>query len=161
MHKTPSKLETVNDIDGRITNFFMQLRERPFELVQQIELTPWSQDEFQRCRETAGRLPPSAGLPDRCKSTRSVTSTGSADSRSSSARSLRALRNRSDALGRDTLPALARWSNEDQFEPAGVFAESSECAVRWTLARGGVVWALEAIGWAFCPNSNGLGELFC
>ena len=53
MHKTPCKLETVNDIDGRITNFFMQLRERPFELVQQIELTPWSQDEFQQCREAA------------------------------------------------------------------------------------------------------------
>jgi DNA adenine methylase len=47
--KEPSTLETYNDLDGRLVNFFRVLRERPDELVKQINLTPWSRREYEFC----------------------------------------------------------------------------------------------------------------
>ena len=47
--KPLSKLETVNDIDGRIVSFFEILRTQPHELIQAILLTPWAEEEFQIC----------------------------------------------------------------------------------------------------------------
>lgn len=51
--KQPSKLETYNDLDGDIVNFFRVLRDRPLELVQLVKLTPWARDEFAACMEDA------------------------------------------------------------------------------------------------------------
>ena len=48
-HKPKCKLETVNDIDGRVVNFFEVLRERPKDLIELIHLTPWAKDEYLRC----------------------------------------------------------------------------------------------------------------
>ena len=39
-NKPPSAIETVNDIDGDIVNFFTVLREQPEELARLIDLTP-------------------------------------------------------------------------------------------------------------------------
>lgn len=49
--KEPSKLETYNDLNDKIVNFFRVLRERPDELIQQIKLTPWARSEFEYCIE--------------------------------------------------------------------------------------------------------------
>lgn len=43
--KDRAKIETVNDIDGNVTNFFEILRDKPSELIQSLRLTPWSRDE--------------------------------------------------------------------------------------------------------------------
>lgn len=48
-NKSMAKLETVNDSDGRVTNFFAVLRSVPDKLIAQISLTPWSEEEFEDC----------------------------------------------------------------------------------------------------------------
>lgn len=53
-NKPPSAIETVNDIDGDITNFFKVLRERPEELAEAISLTPYSHDVFDDAHENRG-----------------------------------------------------------------------------------------------------------
>lgn len=45
-----SPIEVINDRDGDVVNFFRMLRERPEELIRQIELTPFARSEW----ETAG-----------------------------------------------------------------------------------------------------------
>ena len=45
--KTPSRVETYNDLDGDVVNFFRVLRDRADELVRSIRLTPWSRTEFE------------------------------------------------------------------------------------------------------------------
>lgn len=45
-NKRPSKVETINDIDGQVINFFRMLREQPDELARLIELSPWSREEY-------------------------------------------------------------------------------------------------------------------
>jgi DNA adenine methylase len=47
--KEPSRLETYNDLNGSLVNFFRVLREKPDELVHQINLTPWSRREYEFC----------------------------------------------------------------------------------------------------------------
>ena len=47
--KEPSKLETYNDLNGRIVNFFRVLRDEPEELIRLINLTPWARDEYEFC----------------------------------------------------------------------------------------------------------------
>jgi len=47
--KEPSKLETYNDLNGDLVNFFQTLRDRPDDLVEKIKLTPWARDEFTAC----------------------------------------------------------------------------------------------------------------
>jgi DNA adenine methylase len=44
--KERSLLETINDRDGEITNLFTQIRERPQELIDLLQNTPWSRDEY-------------------------------------------------------------------------------------------------------------------
>lgn len=51
--KTPSFIETINDIDGDIVNLFKVCRERPEELSRMIELTPWSRAEYIACADPA------------------------------------------------------------------------------------------------------------
>lgn len=42
-------IRTANEINGEITNFFLQLREHEDELVRMLELTPYSELEYQKC----------------------------------------------------------------------------------------------------------------
>ena len=48
LQKDPAKLETYNDIDGRVVNFFEILRSQRDKLLDQIRLTPWSRREFEK-----------------------------------------------------------------------------------------------------------------
>ena len=53
-NKAPSAIETVNDIDGDITNFFKVLREQPERMAEAISLTPYSRDVFDDAHENRG-----------------------------------------------------------------------------------------------------------
>lgn len=46
LNKEPSPVETYNDIDGEVVNFFRVLREDKDALIEQIALTPFSREEF-------------------------------------------------------------------------------------------------------------------
>lgn len=46
LNKEPSPVETYNDIDGEVVNFFKVLREEKETLIEQIALTPFSREEF-------------------------------------------------------------------------------------------------------------------
>lgn len=56
-NKPPSAIETVNDIDGDIVNFFTILREQPEELARLIDLTPYSRDVFNDAHHNRGSDP--------------------------------------------------------------------------------------------------------
>ena len=47
--KEPAPLETINDLNDKIINFFRVLRASPEELVKQIRLTPWARKEYEYC----------------------------------------------------------------------------------------------------------------
>lgn len=51
LNRKPSPVETYNDIDGEVVNFFKVLREKPEELIRLIGLTPFSREEFHRAVE--------------------------------------------------------------------------------------------------------------
>lgn len=51
--KTPSYIETINDLDGNVVNLFRVCREFPEELSKAIAMTPFSRDEFQACYEAS------------------------------------------------------------------------------------------------------------
>lgn len=51
LNREPSPVEVYNDLDGEVVNFFKVLREHPNELVQQLNLTPYSRLEFVRSCE--------------------------------------------------------------------------------------------------------------
>ncbi|MBQ3503157.1 MAG: DNA adenine methylase [Oscillospiraceae bacterium] len=53
-NKPPSAIETVNDIDGDIVNFFRVLRECPQELAADIAMTPYARDVFNDAHENRG-----------------------------------------------------------------------------------------------------------
>lgn len=53
LQKPRSPIETVNDLDGAIVNFFQVLRDRPGELVDKIKLTPWARAEYRLSYEPA------------------------------------------------------------------------------------------------------------
>lgn len=46
LKKPAVKLETVNDLNGRVTNYFKVLRDRGAELIRALDLTPWAVDEY-------------------------------------------------------------------------------------------------------------------
>ncbi len=46
LNRQPSPVETYNDIDGEVVNFFKVLRENKDALIEQIALTPFSREEF-------------------------------------------------------------------------------------------------------------------
>jgi DNA adenine methylase len=46
INRDPSPVETYNDIDGEVVNFFRVLREQRDELIEAIGLTPFSREEF-------------------------------------------------------------------------------------------------------------------
>lgn len=45
-NKVPARIETLNDLDGNVVNYFRVLREQPYELIRLIELTPYGRDEY-------------------------------------------------------------------------------------------------------------------
>lgn len=53
-NKQPSPIETVNDIDGDIVNFFKVLKECPERLADAISMTPYSRDVFDDAHENRG-----------------------------------------------------------------------------------------------------------
>jgi DNA adenine methylase len=46
INRRPSPVETYNDIDGEVANFFRVLRDQTDELIKVIALTPFSREEF-------------------------------------------------------------------------------------------------------------------
>ena len=46
LNRPPSAVETYNDIDGDVVNFFRVLRDRGDDLIRSISLTPFSREEF-------------------------------------------------------------------------------------------------------------------
>ncbi|MBN2379716.1 DNA adenine methylase [candidate division WOR-3 bacterium] len=46
LNREPSHVETYNDIDGEVVNFFRVLREQKEQLIEAIGLTPFSREEF-------------------------------------------------------------------------------------------------------------------
>jgi DNA adenine methylase len=46
LNRAPSLVETYNDLDGEVANFFRVLREEKNQLVEAIGLTPFSREEF-------------------------------------------------------------------------------------------------------------------
>lgn len=59
LNRTPSPLETYNDLDGEVVHFFRTLRSEPEALVRAIALTPFSRREFADALER-----PPRSLPD-------------------------------------------------------------------------------------------------
>lgn len=53
-NKAPSKIETVNDLDGQVVNLFRVIRDRPEELAEKIRWTPYSRQEYYDSYETTG-----------------------------------------------------------------------------------------------------------
>lgn len=49
--KPPAEVETLNDANSRVTNYFWQLRDNTDELTRRVALTPWSEDEYYACQE--------------------------------------------------------------------------------------------------------------
>jgi DNA adenine methylase len=46
LNRDPSPVETYNDIDGEVVNFFRVLRDQHDELIRAISLTPFSREEY-------------------------------------------------------------------------------------------------------------------
>jgi DNA adenine methylase len=58
LNRSHSAVETYNDIDGEVSNFFRVLREKGDELVRAIGLTPFSREEFFiACSTNGHRIP--------------------------------------------------------------------------------------------------------
>lgn len=51
LNRKPSPVETYNDLDGEVVNFFRVLRDRNEALIRAIGLTPFSREELQRAAE--------------------------------------------------------------------------------------------------------------
>lgn len=45
--KKPSRIETINDLDGEIVNLFRVIRERSEELERAVALTPYRRKEYE------------------------------------------------------------------------------------------------------------------
>lgn len=50
-NKSPARIETLNDLDGNVVNYFKVVRERTDELAVQLKMTPYSRDEYYRACE--------------------------------------------------------------------------------------------------------------
>lgn len=48
-NKIPARIETINDLDGNVVNYFRVLREKPEELCRALELTPFAREEYRSC----------------------------------------------------------------------------------------------------------------
>ncbi len=63
LNKPVSALETANDINGDVVNFFKVLRNQPDELITLLELTPVSRDEY----NSSWEIPESADELERAR----------------------------------------------------------------------------------------------
>ena len=52
--KNPSPHELLNDLNSAVVGFFRVLRDRPDEILRQLELTPWSREEYDHSHEVTG-----------------------------------------------------------------------------------------------------------
>jgi len=57
LNRAPSPVETYNDLDGEVVNFFRVLRDEKDKLVEAIGLTPFSREEFARACRIDPELP--------------------------------------------------------------------------------------------------------
>jgi len=55
LNKEPSAVETFNDLDGALVNFFKVLRDKPGELIEKLYGTPFSREEFTEAYMSRGR----------------------------------------------------------------------------------------------------------
>lgn len=55
LNREPSPVETYNDLDGEVANFFRVLRDRPAELIRAIGLTPFAREEFKHAIDASAR----------------------------------------------------------------------------------------------------------
>lgn len=53
LQKPRALVETYNDIEGEVVNFFRVLRDRPSEVIRVIKLTPWAREEYETRLEPA------------------------------------------------------------------------------------------------------------
>ena len=51
LNREPSAIETINDLNGELINFFIQLRNNTDELIAKLELTLYSRDELKLARQ--------------------------------------------------------------------------------------------------------------
>ena len=56
LNRHPSSVETYNDIDGEVVNFFQVLREQKADLLEAIGLTPFSKGEFEKAISNANDI---------------------------------------------------------------------------------------------------------
>jgi len=63
LNREPSPIETFNDLDNNVVNFFKVLREQPDELARLLHLTPYSRED-RKTALRAMREPPSNTTPD-------------------------------------------------------------------------------------------------
>jgi DNA adenine methylase len=49
LNKRPSQIDTANDKNGNVVNFFRVLRDRPDELISKLLLTPIAREEYNNC----------------------------------------------------------------------------------------------------------------
>lgn len=54
LNREPAPVETYNDIDGEVVNFFRVLRDTPDRLIRSIGLTPFSREEFSHAVRSHG-----------------------------------------------------------------------------------------------------------
>jgi DNA adenine methylase len=57
LNRAPSAIETYNDLDGEVVNFFRVLRDEKDKLVEAIGLTPFSREEFALACKLDPKLP--------------------------------------------------------------------------------------------------------
>jgi DNA adenine methylase len=57
LNRPPASVETYNDLDGEVVNFFRVLRQEKDRLVESIGLTPFSREEFAQACKLDPRLP--------------------------------------------------------------------------------------------------------
>jgi DNA adenine methylase len=48
-NKTPAKIETINDLDCNVVNYFKVIRNNGSEFMRRLELTPYGRDEYKSC----------------------------------------------------------------------------------------------------------------
>ena len=44
--KQPVRIETLNDLDGNVVNYFRVIRDKPQELIEKLSLTPYARGEY-------------------------------------------------------------------------------------------------------------------
>ena len=62
LNREPAPVETYNDIDGEVANFFKVLRDRKEELIYAIGMTPFSRQEFRIAVESKNKVKSISGL---------------------------------------------------------------------------------------------------